>query len=130
MRSSPLTHRQVVTPSETTASVLVLRRHVRLLDAIALQKAIGEGLDQGHRRIVVDLTAVERAEPALLLPLLRGLRRAARDGGRLVVVADRADLEKLLGRIGVDAVFSTARSLPSALDDDAYTTRELSACRR
>ncbi len=46
-----------------------------------------------------------------------------------MVVADRADLETLLSRIGADAVFSTARSLPSALDDDTFTTRELSECR-
>lgn len=130
MRSPPPIQEPVAARSETTAMVLILRGHVRLLDALALQEAILKGLAEGHRRIVVDLSAVERSEPALLLTLLRGARGAARNESRLVVVTSRPDLEKLLGRIGADKLFSTTQTLHTALDDAPHTTRELWECRQ
>jgi anti-anti-sigma regulatory factor len=118
------------TASQNRAVVLMLRGSLRLLDALRLQEAITERLAKGYDRIVIDLRAVDGAEPALLLPLLRGRRRAALTGGRLVVVADRTELEALLGRIGLDAILSTDRTLDAALNGKPSETIEVSSCKQ
>jgi anti-sigma B factor antagonist len=92
-----------------TADVWTIAPHGRLdLPASrAIEDALGDLCDDGHTRVVIDLTHVQYVASAGLKALLAGLRRARLQAGdvRLAALNDR--VQEIFEMAGFDQIFTT-----------------------
>ena len=70
-----------------------------------LDKSLGELLDQGHQRLIIDLTDVTYINSGGLRCLVTAWRRARAQGGDLVLFGLNSRLDEIFSLVGFDRVF-------------------------
>ncbi|MHB9150891.1 MAG: STAS domain-containing protein [Thermoleophilia bacterium] len=80
-----------------------------------LKDAIAEGISQGLRLVVVDLTRVGFLDSTALGVLVGGRRSAHEEGGDVVLVVDSPHLEKMFRITGFETMFGIHRTVDEAL---------------
>ena len=97
-----------------TTSVLTVEGELDLATAPSLKWALGDLVDAGRTRIVLDLSAVPFID-STALGVLVGVRRAMGAGGRLAVVCTNVNVLKIFELTGLDSAFSCFASTELAL---------------
>jgi len=84
--------------------------------APSFKEQIHEALNNGHTRIVVDLSACEFLDSTALGILLTANKHLSEQNGRLVLVAADRDVVKVFQITGLDRVFTIVPTRASALN--------------
>jgi anti-sigma B factor antagonist len=104
---------------DTTAGsgpvVVSVSGEVDVYTAPQLRERLIELIDQGHYRIVVDLTRVEFLDSTGLGVLVGGLRRTRGHEGDVILVCTQPRIMKVFEVTGLNKVFSIAGSVESAV---------------
>jgi len=101
--------------TEDGAFVVTVDGELDMFTAPALKEALFDGISQGHRQLVVDLTRVGFLDSTTLGVLVGGLRRVRAEQGNMHLVVDHPHLNKMFRITGFDAVFPIHKSLEDAL---------------
>jgi anti-sigma B factor antagonist len=80
-----------------------------------LQEKLADALEQGGRRILVDLTGVSFMDSSALGVLVNAAKALRCSGGRLVLVADDPRVTRVFEITGLGQVFRIESSLPEAV---------------
>ena len=80
-----------------------------------LRSALVEQVDQGHNRIIVDMSAVEYIDSTGLGSLVGGLKRVSEHGGAMKIVCDNPQIVKVFEITGLDKVFAIFKTQEEAL---------------
>ena len=83
-----------------------------------LKEAIAEGVEQGHKLMVVDLGRVGFIDSTALGILVGSLRRLRADDGDLRLVIDDPHLAKMFRITGFDGMFSIHPTVDEAVRGD------------
>lgn len=86
--------------------VVTLSGEVDIFTAPRFKDALVELLDDGVRRLVVDLAAVTFIDSTALGVLIGGVRRVHAAGGAMTIVVTTRPVERVLTVTGLDRVFS------------------------
>ena len=103
---------------ETREGVEIVRPAGRIdsSNASAFERAIGEVLDRGCRRLVLDFSQIEYISSAgLRSTLIAGKRMRAIAGGRLVLCSLAPQVREIFEISGFLAIFTICASLEAAL---------------
>ncbi len=102
--------------TERGAFVVAVDGELDMYTAPALKEALFEGISQGHKHLVVDLTRVGFLDSTTLGVLVGSLRRVKAEQGEMHLVVDHPHLSKMFRITGFDSVFPIHRSLDEALE--------------
>ena len=80
-----------------------------------LHEKIADALEQGGRRILVDLTGVSFMDSTALGVLVNAAKALRSSGGQLVLVADDPRVTRVFEITGLERVFRVESSLPEAV---------------
>jgi len=80
-----------------------------------LREKLADVLEQGGRRVLVDLTGVSFMDSTALGVLVNAAQALRSSGGRLVLVADDPRVTRVIEITGLERVFSIESSLPEAV---------------
>jgi anti-sigma B factor antagonist len=80
-----------------------------------LQEKLADALEQGGRRILVDLTGVSFMDSTALGVLVNAAKALRSSSGRLVLVADDPRVTRVFEITGLGGVFRIESSLPEAV---------------
>lgn len=80
-----------------------------------LEAQLNALLDQGHNRIVIDLTEVNYINSGGLRCLVTAWRKAKREGGNVVLTGLRSRVNEVFSMVGFDKVFDVYPSRTLAL---------------
>jgi len=80
-----------------------------------LRSALVEHVEQGHNRIIVDMSAVEYIDSTGLGSLVGGLKRVSEHGGLMRIVCDNPQIVKVFEITGLDKVFAIFKTQEEAL---------------
>ncbi len=86
----------------------------------ALEQTLGELLDDGHNRLIVDLGEADYINSGGLRCLVAAWRKARQQGGDLFLCGLRARVAEVVSMVGFDKVFSVF----STADEAATAWRE------
>ncbi len=89
---------------DRTTTVLTVEGELDLATAPSLKWALGDLVDAGRSRIVLDLSAVPFID-STALGVLVGVRRAMGADGRLAIVCTNANVLKIFELTGLDSAF-------------------------
>jgi anti-sigma B factor antagonist len=105
-----------ITP-ETVDNYLVLHLEGELdtYNCGQLRSALVEQVEQGHSRIIVDMSAVEYIDSTGLGSLVGGLKRVSEHGGAMKIVCDNPQIVKVFEITGLDKVFAIYKTQEAAL---------------
>ena len=103
---------------DARTSVVAVEGELDLSTAPELKWTLVEAVEQGHTRLVVDLSRTAFMD-STALGVLVGVNRSLKDGGRLAIVCDGAPLLRIFELSGMDGAFHIHPSLDAALADDA-----------
>lgn len=92
------------TPCVTPVHRIVVEGEIDAAAVISVQRRIGDVLDAGHDRVVVDLGAVTVLGGQTLSVFCRALRRVNRRGTRLTIVGAKPVVRRVLERCAIDGV--------------------------
>jgi anti-sigma B factor antagonist len=95
--------------------VVVVEGELDFYTAVRLDEALGEGMDQGALRFVVDLAAVPFIDSTGLGVLIRGLKNLRPRGGSLDVVCSRANILRAFKAAALVGFFGIYASREEAL---------------
>lgn len=104
--------------TETRAGIEIVRPAGRIdsSNAGVFERAVGEVLDQGCRRLVLDFSQIEYISSAgLRSTLITGKRMRAIAGGRLVLCSLAPQVGEIFEISGFLAIFTICASLEAAL---------------
>ncbi|QBI51907.1 Anti-sigma-B factor antagonist [Streptomonospora litoralis] len=87
-----------------------MRGEIDLYTAPQLRSGLVDALDDGARRLVVDMSRVEFCDSTGMSVLLSVMKRAREKDGDLELVAPKPAVRKILEVTGLDAVFTVADS--------------------
>ena len=102
---------------ETAASgthVLNVRGEIHLSTAPRMSQCLGDAIDAGHTRLVLDLSGVEFIDSTGLSALLNGLRRVIQAHGRMAVVCANPTVLRLFQITSLDETFDIFAERPAA----------------
>jgi anti-sigma B factor antagonist len=108
-------------PSEGDRHVLAVRGEIDLFTAPELKSALGEALESGHTRIVVDLTNTSFLDSTALGVLIGAVKRLRSRDGVLTIVNTDPNIAKTFEITGLDQIFTirpTRDEAVEALDAD------------
>jgi anti-sigma B factor antagonist len=97
------------------AHVVAVGGEVDLSTAPQLETRLAELVEQGAKRIIVDLGGASFIDSTVLGILLKMLAQVEREGGYLVVVCDDRRVLKVFEITGLDRVFRIVPSLTAAV---------------
>ena len=80
-----------------------------------LHEKIADALEQGGRRLLVDLTGVSFMDSTALGVLVNAAKALRSSGGQLVLVADDPRVTRVFEITGLQRVFRVESSLPEAV---------------
>lgn len=100
------------------SAVLAVRGEVDVYTAPQLREKLIELVDQGRRKIVVDLEGVEFLDSTGLGVLVGGLKRVRSHDGDLVLVCTQRRILKVLEITGLTKVFGIHDSVDAAVGGD------------
>ena len=105
-----------ITP-ESVDGILVLRLEGELdtYNCGQLRSALVEQVEQGHNRIVVDMTSVDYIDSTGLGSLVGGLKRVSEHNGAMRIVCDNPQILKVFEITGLDKVFTIHQTEADAL---------------
>jgi anti-sigma B factor antagonist len=99
--------------------VVAVTGEIDLFTAPEFKQRMSRPIDEGVRRLVVDLSNTTFIDSSSLGVLIGAHRRLKQRNGSLVVVCDNDTIVKTFKITGLDGVFTLVRSLDDALDGDA-----------
>jgi anti-sigma B factor antagonist len=105
--------------------VVAVGGEIDLFTAPELKAAIGEALESGHTRIVVDLSATTFLDSTALGVLIGAVKRLRSRDGVLTIVNIDQNIAKTFEITGLDQIFTirpTREEAVEALDTDQATT--------
>lgn len=85
---------------------------IDLYTAPRLQSEFTRLLQDGHQRVVIDMSQVEFCDSTGMNVLLSALKRIKEQGGALDVAAPRPAVRKILQVTGLDSVFTVHETVP------------------
>lgn len=88
------------------------RGEIDLYTAPHLHRELVNALDDGARRLVVDLSQVDFCDSTGINVLLSAMKRAREQQGDLELVAPRTPVQRVLEVTGLDTVFTVHESTP------------------
>lgn len=101
-------------------TVLAVGGEIDMYTSPALRQQFAQLVDEGRRKIVVDLERVEFLDSSGLGVLVGGLKRVRTgDDGELALVCTRRSILKVFEITGLHKVFAVHSSVESATDADA-----------
>lgn len=98
-------------------AVLAVQGEVDVYTAPQFREQLIQLVDQGHRKIVVDLEGVEFLDSTGLGVLVGGLKRVRSHDGDLALVCTQRRILKVLEITGLTKVFDIHDSVDSAVGD-------------
>ncbi|GAA4918984.1 STAS domain-containing protein [Streptomonospora salina] len=104
--------------SQDGCAVVAVRGEIDLYTAPQLQSGLVDALEDGARRLVVDMSRVEFCDSTGMSVLLSVMKRARAADGDLELVAPKPAVRKILEVTGLDAVF-TVQDSTDALPETA-----------
>ena len=105
--------------------VVAVGGEIDLFTAPELKAAIGEALESGHTRIVVDLSATTFLDSTALGVLIGAVKRLRSRDGVLTIVNTDQNIAKTFEITGLDQIFTirpTREEAVEALDTDQAAT--------
>ena len=111
-------------PIDDTRQVVAVAGEIDLFTAPELKAALGEGLESGRIRIVVDLTETTFLDSTALGVLIGAVKRLRSRDGVLTIVNTDANIAKTFEITGLDQIFTirpTRDEAVEALDADEAT---------
>jgi anti-sigma B factor antagonist len=114
-RRRPQVEIEIERRTEGGWDVLDVAGEVDLSTAPELRSRIEDLLDEGSRRVVVDLADVSFMDSSGLSVLVSGFKSMREAGGEMAVVCPNASIAKIFSITGLDRVFSIHPSLDEAL---------------
>ncbi|GAB3453889.1 hypothetical protein GCM10027570_33500 [Streptomonospora sediminis] len=90
--------------------MVTVRGEIDLYTAPQLHSGLAGALDDGARRLMVDMSRVEFCDSTGMSVLLSGMKRARENGGDLELVAPKPAVRKVLEVTGLDTVFTVEDS--------------------
>ncbi len=97
-----------------SGAVLVVHGQADLQTAPALRDALTEAIDEGARRVVVDLSDATFVDSMTLGVLLGAVKRLRARGGQVAVVCPSPHIRRIFEITLLDRVFAMHESLASA----------------
>lgn len=91
--------------------IVAVRGEIDLYTAPQLRSEFVHALDNGARRLIVDMSRVEFCDSTGISVLLSAMKRSREKGGDLILVAPNPAVTKILEVTGLDAVFSVHESI-------------------
>ncbi|GAA1780928.1 anti-sigma factor antagonist BldG [Streptomonospora arabica] len=101
---------KISSQSQGDSAVVTVRGEIDLYTAPQLQSGLVNALEDGARRLLVDMSRVEFCDSTGMSVLLSGMKRARAKEGDLVLVAPKPAVRKILEVTGLDAVFAVEDS--------------------
>jgi anti-sigma B factor antagonist len=101
------------------AHVVAVTGEIDLFTAPEFKQRMSGPIEDGVRRLIVDLSNTTFIDSSSLGVLIGAHRRLKQRNGSLVVVCDNDTIVKTFKITGLDGVFTLVRSLDDALDGDA-----------
>ncbi|WP_197024284.1 STAS domain-containing protein [Nocardiopsis sp. CNT312] len=92
-------------------AVVTVSGEIDLYTAPRLRSGLIEALDDGVRRLVVDMSRTEFCDSTGISVLLSAMKRSRGKGGDVELVAPKAAVRKVLEVTGLDEVFTIHRDL-------------------
>ena len=111
-------------PIDDTRQVVAVAGEIDLFTAPELKAALGEALDSGHTRIVVDLAETTFLDSTALGVLIGAVKRLRSRDGVLTIVNTDPNIAKTFEITGLDQIFTirpTRDEAVDALDADEAT---------
>jgi anti-sigma B factor antagonist len=108
-------------PAEGERHVVAVRGEIDLFTAPELKAALGEAIDGGRTKIVVDLSDTTFLDSTALGVLIGTVKRLRSRDGRLTIVNTDASIAKTFEITGLDQIFTirpTRDEAVEALDAD------------
>ena len=96
-------------------AILDVTGEVDVFTAPKLRERIVQSIDQGHKKLIVNLDGVGFMDSTGLGTLVGGLKRMKERGGTLALVCSNRPVLRILTITGLDAVFSIHESTDKAL---------------
>ena len=96
--------------------VVAVRGEIDLFTAPELKSALGEALESGHTRIVVDLTNTTFLDSTALGVLIGAVKRLRSRDGALAIVNVDENIAKTFEITGLDQIFTIRATRDEALD--------------
>ena len=95
--------------------VVAVRGEIDLFTAPELKSALGEALESGHTRIVVDLTNTSFLDSTALGVLIGAVKRLRSRDGVLTIVNTDPNIAKTFEITGLDQIFTISASRAEAI---------------
>jgi anti-sigma B factor antagonist len=107
--------------SEAGHYVIAARGEIDLFTAPELKQVITEVIENGERRVAIDLSEVSFLDSTALGVLIGAVKRLRSRGGALAVVNTDSSIAKTFEITGLDQIFTIVASRTEALEalDDA-----------
>ena len=107
--------------SEAGHYVIAARGEIDLFTAPELKQVITEVIENGERRVAIDLSEVSFLDSTALGVLIGAVKRLRSRGGALAVVNTDSSIAKTFEITGLDQIFTIVSSRAEALEalDDA-----------
>ncbi|MFC4564078.1 STAS domain-containing protein [Nocardiopsis mangrovi] len=108
--------------SHADYAVVTVRGEIDLYTAPQLQSGLVNAVDDGARRLIVDMSRVEFCDSTGMSVLLSAMKRVRAENGDLELVAPKPAVRKILEVTGLDTVFTIRDStddLPMAAGTNA-----------
>ncbi|MDA0564636.1 STAS domain-containing protein [Streptomonospora sp. S1-112] len=102
---------KISSQSQGDCAVVTVRGEIDLYTAPQLQSGLLNALEDGARRLVVDMSGVEFCDSTGMSVLLSALKRAREHKGTLELVAPKPAVRKILEVTGLASVFTIQDSL-------------------
>jgi anti-sigma B factor antagonist len=96
--------------------MLELEGQIDLYSAPTFKEQMLGAIDEGKRRIVVDLSKVEFMDSTGLSVLVGAWKRVRPDDGSVTIVSQRDDIRRLFELVGLDYAFAICERREDALE--------------
>ncbi|WP_173434275.1 STAS domain-containing protein [Allosalinactinospora lopnorensis] len=113
---------KISSQSRADYAVVTVRGEIDLYTAPQLRSGFVDALEDGARRLIVDMSRVDFCDSTGMSVLLSAMKRSREKGGDLELVAPKSAVMKVLEVTGLDAVFTIQDStdaLPIAAGSSA-----------
>jgi len=101
-----------------TSTVVQPAGRLNMVAAPRLREQLRDLVENGSRRLVVDLSTTDFIDSSGLGALVSGLKAARQAGGDLRIVAPTVQVQSVLALTRLDRVLTTHDSADTAFDDD------------
>jgi anti-sigma B factor antagonist len=103
--------------------VVAVSGEIDLFTAPEFKQRVAAPIDDGRRRVIVDLTDTTFIDSSSLGVLIGAHRRLRRNGGALTIVCSHDAILKTFRITGLDSVFTIVATVQDALERDAVGSR-------